>query len=396
MERPKFRWALVKLILFGLFLINLGIIQVFQVAIERNQNNPFNKLSKEEQNRRRGTVELLSSERFRQVQELVDKGGVYTPSDFYDDLFQFEKTFRELGIRGPVGLYETQLRAMAWRGREHGYTIEDFNRAVGEFHERCFRELGIENPGLKPRKNIEIDWHKTLKWLVKFYLLNLPLALILYIVWLIQGSHEWLLIPRLFRFAWLLLIYPITIFRVVRMNTVGILSEAQIRRDKADIFAPLSEAETARLKEVIGKSLSFAQWRRQLAELGFKPRHSFVAALLVTLMFVIVIRPLEAGAKEVKDFAGNLVLEQIATSQNLARMSIEDAEKIQPEKCSSPSPRTGDALAADRCECAFFLRCCYFTQKNILALMAEFFREIFHIPLQAVEFEANIESKPQF
>jgi hypothetical protein len=76
-------------------------------------------------------------------------------------------------------------------------------------------------------------------------------------------------------------------------------------------------------------------------------------------------------------------------------MSIDDAKKIQPEKGSWSWEDEGTDLAMDSCGDAFSLRCRWLVQKNVLQLMSKFFRDIFHIPLQAVGFEANIVVQPQ-
>ena len=127
------------------------------------------------------------------------------------------------------------------------------------------------------------------------------------------------------------------------------------------------------------------------ADLGLKPKHNFALALAVTMVFVFVIRPLEASTKSVKNFSGtNLVLEQIST-KCLPRMSIEDDKKIQSEKSGWPWEKDMRVMAVNACELISDLPFSLLPRFILLRFAKDFLREIFHVPLPAVGFELRFQ-----
>lgn len=225
------------------------------------------------------------------------------------------------------------------------------------------------------------------------YLKNLPLALVLFLVWLIEGSYEWILIPRLFRFVFLLATYPLTIWRVVKINAFEFMSEADVRRRKADIFSPLSQEEANHLKEAIRSGLTFSQLRRKIADAYPDPQHSLAFALTVMLVFTLTLKPAEAGTKNKGALLGVRVcitFEQILLPQNLPRMGIGNKDEIQSKKTGWPGTYVGEELAIDVSEIAPPSSFVLLSREAIYTATQEFLRKIFHVPLQAVQFEAKL------
>jgi hypothetical protein len=163
------------------------------------------------------------------------------------------------------------------------------------------------------------------------------------------------------------------------------------------LFSHISEGEQEKIKTFAKSKLSFSHWRQQLADLGLKPRHSLASALLVTLVFVFVIRPAEASSKSLKNFArGNVALEQIETTKNLARGNIETEKVQRGNNCGGNElADCRDAaieMVASRKPVFSFL----LVISKIISPLTEFSDAIDHIPISAVRFESKLATQTQF
>ena len=115
--------------------------------------------------------------------------------------------------------------------------------------------------------------------------------------------------------------------RRYRCEHLSIEEFIQVALPCPTLVSQLAPVAVEKIKKFAKSNLSLAHWKRQLGDLGLKPQHSFAAALLVTLVFVLVIRPAETGAKSVKALAlTSIALEQTETCNNLARMSIKSPD----------------------------------------------------------------------
>jgi hypothetical protein len=384
---------IIKFFLLLVFAFNLGLPQgCTRVAIE-----DFKKTGSVE-NRFQEELKLRQfiMRKVDLAEQKIAAGNHYSPYDYFQDLADYHAKRKELKVSD--GFCPEIDRLMS---------ISQLSINRGPFKERDI-EIAREkyksfiDPGRIPREEIQKDlkslgWRGILFWLLWLYLKTMPLILILYFIWMRDerraiGDYGSFRFPKPGKFLLLLVGYPFVFgYRVIRwwiVTSREAVAEAELRRSNR-LFAYISEKDLEKIKRFAKSNLSFSQWRGQLRELGFKPRHSLASALLVTLMFMFFIRPLEAGTRQVKDHVTNLALEQIVSSQNLPRMSIVDAGKNHLEKSRWSWEKSGDDLAVDSWKAVILLP--YFSLPFDIAYLfaKDFLREIFHVPLQAVRFEAK-------
>jgi len=235
-------------------------------------------------------------------------------------------------------------------------------------------------------------------WFFWLYLYTMPVVFVLYLIWMRDerresGDYGPFKFPKPLRFLALLVGYPFVFgYRMVRwwfVTSRKAIAEAELRRTNR-LFAYISEENLEKIKEFAKSNLSFSEWKRQLREMGLKPRHSLASALMVTLMFMFFIRPAEAGVKKIKSYAGSMALERIESFQNLPRMGIDDSSRAESEKSSRSGDRVKDEMAVGHWQDEVILLCILVPHQHLLFPLAEFFRKIFHIPLQAVCFESAL------
>jgi hypothetical protein len=387
------RW-LIKLILLVSFIFITGFPQAtIRFAAEEQKRHPVDERIRVHQ------IDRIMFERVKQVERQIAEGRVYSPDEYFEDLKQYYEKCRELKISQGIDPQINRLQWLMQKGvTEKKFTNWDIDRAAKAY--RYYLDSGKVHRDELSKSAQDFGLKNILLWLLWLYLKTLPLVFVLYLVWAKdEAGYRKFLMPKPRRFFVLLILYPFVIgyniYRAIREDERRMAAEAELRRTRK-LFDYVSEEEQEKIRQFAKSNLSLAEWRSQLAEMGLRPRHSFAAAMIVTLLFVIVVRPAEASAKQAKDFTGNATLEQIANSQNLARMSIDHAKKIRPEKSSWPWEGAGADLALESISSAVCPRCVRLAQQNIIALLTEFFRDIFHIPLQAAGFEANIEVQPQF
>jgi len=332
----------------------------------------------------------LIEELVKQAEAKYSRGQVYSPTDYFGDIQKIDaiKHAADNGVPLNEGLI-FRLRELAMKSLKHGYTEEDMYRASNEYKD--FRSGAAEGREKTKSKLREMGFLGVLLWLIIFYLKNLPLALILYLVW-IREENGGFKFPRPLRFLLALVLYPIIISRTVwcwlRKEGRELYAEAELRRTKKQLFTYLSDEELTRVKGFANSSLSFSHWKMQLAKSGLKPRHGLALALVVTFVFLMMPRPKEVEAKKVgPGCIQSVVLEQIAKS-SLPRMSI-DKYKSQID---------GQDFSSDRDIAANWAVLLFHQIVLFAVILVVIFRkfllptETFQIPRQAVRFELVIVS----
>ena len=350
------------------------------------------KFSPQEELRRKASVENYILSLIASANERRRYGKIYSPYDYFQDLKLISNKEKELEVPqhcNSLLVCQLQNISLQFVGKRHPYSYEDIEKAKNMYPE-------FKDPAHESRKEVfthlrEMGWG-ILGWFWLLYLKTLPLVFILYLLWAKeeQDYSEKFLLPKPLRFCLLLITYPFVIgyfiFRGLQVDGRKIYAEAQLRRTKK-LFAHISEEEQEKIKAFAKSKLSLSHWKEHLSELGLKPRHCLASALMVTLVFVFVIRPAEASAKSVKSFSGSAAtLRQMGSSQNPARMSIDD-KKIQPEKSSWTWERGVGDMLAQTYEFVAALSCSSFLHNTFREIINEFIWEIFHIPLSTVGFE---------
>lgn len=138
------------------------------------------------------------------------------------------------------------------------------------------------------------------------YLLNLPSALILFLIWLYQDKKR---IRKPLSLILLLVIYPFVIAKLiykwiqVKDSSISFLDkkyvlEAELRRTKESFFSALTEDETLIIHEALKKNISRKEFRTSLTKRGLKVKRSFVFALTVTMFLVLLPKDLLSSAND--------------------------------------------------------------------------------------------------
>lgn len=386
-----FRPGMIRFMLVLAFIFNLvGIDGLKRMAVSLKANSNHANMPIQERLMYQHEFNAFLEGLVKQAKAKYSSGQVYSPTDYFGDLQKLDKVKHASCDGAPLkdGMI-FKLRELAMESLKHGYTEEDMYRASNEYKDFL---SGAAEGRESTRSNLkEMGLLGVLQWLIIFYLKNLPLALILYLVWIREENGRFKF-PRPLRFLLALVLYPVIISRSVwrwlRREGRELYAEAEIRRTKKQLFTYLSDEELTRVKGFANSSLSFSHWKRQLAKSGLKPRHGLALALVVTFVFLMLPRPSKAeakGAKMIRD--GSIVLEQMAMT-HLPRMST-DADGSQMIQKIFPTDQDADA---DWPTVDYFqvIQAAwvpdYLTRKYLL------FREIFHIPIWAVHFEMAITS----
>jgi hypothetical protein len=393
------RW-IIKFVLFVVFWLVVG----FPQTLVRNWHHEQESMPTiEERAAGKSEATIFVKDLVAKAEEKINKGVVYTPQEHYEGLKQFRLKCTELKIKG---FSAPEIQQLSWLMQkqmiEKKVSNHDIEKAVADYKE-------FINPGRESFEELRRNYQSAprytiLLWFFWLYLEILPLAFILYLVW-IKDEHGFgaFSFPRPIPFIGLLLIYPIFIgkrwWRRIQESERRVRAEAELRRAQ-NIFSYLSKEDQEKIKQFAKSNLSIAEWKREISELGFRPRHSFAAALAVTLLFAFCIRPIEASVSNLKPFKqGNAALVQIEETQNLARSQIESDN---PRKIKAEKQKTGFEISAlDLCineavRCTkplhYWIRLVFGSQ----ILRSQFFRKIDHIPIKAACFECQSQIVIQF
>lgn len=221
--------------------------------------------------------------------------GEYSLEAFMADLnriYQYEQ--EKLGY--PAGQYSHRLVDELWEAaRKHNW--KDIRQAQTK-HLEAYDEADL----VKHLKNREIPWWiklgSVMFWFLIFYLKNLPMAAALYVLWLYEarlgkkrkfygltpGSVLWflLLVPA----------YPIVIpyfwLKAMFSYVDDLALQTEIRRRKRKLFSFLSPYEKRLIKRFSNKRRGRELLQLELARKGRVIRHSLVAAMLTTLVMLML------------------------------------------------------------------------------------------------------------
>ena len=377
------RTWVINCLLVIVFLLNTGFPQVC-VRVVSNQNCQPLMSMEDEQALRRFLLDKL-----RQAKDHEKDGRSYSPDDYFRDLSEFYVKVNALGFKN------YHLLEIGWlynhcheNLRKNIFSWDEVEKAQKKYKE-FIPSLAVEKEAIRFS---DLDWRSFFLWLLRLYLETLPAVLVLYIYWardeqFERGNYEAFRIPRPGKFLSMLAVYPFVIgFYIVRwfrQNGRQIMIEAEHRRANR-IFAYISEEDLERIKSFARSNLSISEWRRMLSEAGLQPRHSLAAALLVTLVFTFILRPLEAGATKIEAGNSNLVLEQISSSCNLARMCIDKQEVINSGPQCFPWDFGKDILKIETVEASPVSPGGLVPGERFISSSLEYFREILHVPIPAV------------
>lgn len=271
-----------KILLPLLFLYNVGFFSL-------DFSGYFKELGKSEPYNSEGQQKLarLVNEKFK-VAKI--KGSKYSPADYFTDLAEI--TILKKSLKGVLNNWDYRLLDLSQQNVRAGlYSSQDITLARNIFKEKT-------DPGSAARENLKIEmskktfWPSVTNWLWHFYLKNLPLAFILFMLWWYKQKETFKL-KNPFSFIIALIFYPIIIGLVIyeALNEKGryYLAEAELRRTKSKMFSILSQDELEDLHRFAkSRGLTLNDWRNYLSNQGFKPQGILVSSLVVTILFMAI------------------------------------------------------------------------------------------------------------
>lgn len=266
------------------------------------------------------------------IRSLKETGRKYSPYEYYYHRSMVAVEIRKRGFALGSYYYPLALRKLHELGKQGLYdkTFSDADsKAAGSRFNDDFLKKDAST------KQAKLSLNDIANFLISQYKRNLIFAFFLFILWdFDENKKKRRFIARPFRLVFRTLFYPAVIAYYIEIKLREILretaAEAEMRRSSM-LLGRLTPWDVARLTAFAKSKIPLSEWKRRLAEAGHKPRHTFAAAFLVSLVFVMFIRPAEAGARSLKGFTlASISLEQMRATSNLARMSIEspDAKKF--------------------------------------------------------------------
>lgn len=149
-----------------------------------------------------------------------------------------------------------------------------------------------------------------LLWLGSFYLKNLPLALVLLLLWWYQEKDTFKITNPL-SFILCLIAYPLIIARTWRRQLIEggrtFALSVEFKRRQADVFSMISDDEIADLKRFAKSNFKISDYSTYLDNRGLKPQHALLPLIFLT---AIIMLP-KVGMTTLPEYtSNNLVISQ--------------------------------------------------------------------------------------
>ncbi len=302
----KFILILIKVGLGGIFLYNIGLFNI-------NYTRLFGGMEKTVPYNHDNELKLI-----RYVNEKIHraeaKSSKYGPFDYFRDLYETERFAKTL--TGTTNYHMRILPLLDCFSRNVNrryFSSEEISRAQTYFNE-------LKSPGITAKKLKETEefrrnaWPDLCNWFLHFYLENLPLAFILFLLWWYKEKGT-LRISNPLSFVISVIFYPIVIglviYEVFSEGSRYYLAEAELRRTKKKMFAILSPDEIADLRRFAkSRGLTLDDWRNYLGNQGLKPQGIMISSLVVTILLTAIPR-ISLGQEKGASRAGNSAIENV-------------------------------------------------------------------------------------
>ncbi|MFZ2626117.1 MAG: hypothetical protein WAX81_00320 [Candidatus Moraniibacteriota bacterium] len=361
------------LVIVAIFL-NTGIIQGVRGVIDRGEMPVSMAESK------RKEAEGFAKHRIALAQERDKQGAIYSPYNYFEDLIAVGNKERTLGIRIQGKFWIDPLSQLMWDGIKRGYySSSDISLARDIYGP----EVDIAS-GLCGEKQNEkrVSWEKFFLWLVWFYFKNLFPTICLYLIWAIDERKK-KGIPRPLSFVWRVVAHPFYLTKVF-FEWFGngrreFIAEARYRQTKENYFTYLSEREVGKIEQFAKSRLAISVWCRMLLQEGLRPRHTFVAAILVTLIFSVLPRPVDADAGFISKVGQCFIFEQ--TEIHLPRMSIDSAKYVAGNLASHVDSFGESVFVVEDINFQNILAVSRFQLERLRFIKQEIWQKIFHVPV---------------
>ena len=291
----------IKFILAGLFLYNIGLFSLLS-NVESTVQPP------QKENCGREDIQYLN-EKVRRAQEL---GANYGPENYFSDLTEIQLKekkndfdrgaviYIQSSINNLLSIFSDNVSFCKMHGSE-----KDFNEFLQRLSIARDKHQEIVDPGCKKREaefNAKVNrsgfWTDTLlsflSWLGIFYLKNFLLAFVLIWIWWYQ-EKERIKINNPLSFFICLVFYPITIIRVWRKSLIDgtrmFAMSIEFKRRQTDIFSMISDDELTDIKRFVKSNFKVSDYHNYLDNRGLIRQQSFLPAVVISLIFLIVVIP---------------------------------------------------------------------------------------------------------
>lgn len=278
----KFLVVLVKVLVWLGFFYNLGLIDALKKNPEPGTWGIPSVLPKKHTRNEEGVFSarmfLFVEDKMKQAEAKVGRGEIYSIDDYFADYRQVQDSMNAFGMN-----IFTNVAGLQRFVPNNTSTYEvDVARA------KYF-------PELTKKHRSQLSWKKVSAWAWNVYLYSLPLALLLFLVWLYEANeYRSVRLRNPLSFLLCLCLYPLVIgYNIakwwIRMTSEA-LAEIEIRRGKDRIFSLLSKDEIALVKNFAKSNSSLKQFRQELRLKGYVPKYAFVSVLFAMIIMSIVPR----------------------------------------------------------------------------------------------------------
>ncbi|MCK4540181.1 hypothetical protein KAU09_03440 [Candidatus Parcubacteria bacterium] len=290
-------------------------------------------MTTEERAERQIALYGFAKEKVRQAKNLAEAGEVYSPYHYFRDLAIFSDKQKELELDAVVNLnYFHQLMYLARQSLDNGYNEYDVKIAREKYKKHIDPAKEARDEAFATIRQMGING--ILDWCFLLYFKTLPLALLLYLIWLNEDKkrNKNFCFRSPLSFVLALIAYPFVaayiFFKWLQYSERRIWAEAELRRTKNKIFTFLSDDEIGQIKDFAKSSLSVICWRKQFLAQGLFLKHGLVkaviAALVMSFLMLLLPRATVIASSKKKVCDTEIIAEQLG--QNLARMYIEKDE----------------------------------------------------------------------
>ena len=389
-------WSwLLKFVLFFLFVANTGFIEGFFLNLYE-PGKP--RMTIKERTKRQIDLHNFTEEKVRRAKKLIEAGEVYFPYHYFHDLAILSDKQKDLGL--VVGLNHNfqQLWALTRQNLNNSYSEYDIEIAREKYKKHIDPAKEAREEAFTTIRQMGING--VLNWFFLLYLKTLPLALLLYLIWLNEDKkrNENFCFRSPLSFVLALMAYPFVVayvfFKWLQYSERRIWAETELRRTKNKIFTFLSDDEIGQIKDFAQSGLSAICWRKQLLAQGLFLKHGLTKAVIATLVMTFLVSLLPratviASSKGVV-YGTEVITKQLnqLMGQNLARMSIKKDET------NNQNDWTDKDLLHEFWSFDFEpMICTFFWMLDCLNIQ-EFLRDIDHIPITVVWSRVDFSNSP--
>ncbi len=296
----KFLVGLAKVLIWLGFFYNLGLIEA--LLSTDIGDSPYTidvygeTFPKKDRTQEEITAHAMKMERL--VNAKAEKIGIEEKDG---DLYSFEEYFRDLreltDSMGAFGRNTGDLLAIRLQEfcRKNNEGPEQVEAAREKYFPKRFKDVGESS---EP----SFTWKQVKERSLKLYLVTLPLAFLLFLLWLYEAnSYKSVRFRNPMSFLICLALYPIIIFYNVAKWWIRMMSEAlaeiEIRRGKDKFFQLLSQDEVGMVKQFARDKISFKEFKLTLRAKGYVPKHGIATvAFAMIIMAFIPLRSLAGNA----------------------------------------------------------------------------------------------------